>query len=140
MPASIVDVNGDEIVVEDISRIVVLNGDITEVVFALELGDNIVAVDTSATYPPQALQLPKVGYQRSLSAEGILSMDPTVVLGNENAGPPEVLEQIRSTGVPVVIIERVETIDGAARKIRGVSQALGVPERAKPLPSTWKRR
>ena len=105
-----------------------MNGDVTEVVFALGLGDKIVAVDTSATYPQAALRLPKIGYQRTLSAEGVLSMDPTVIIGNENAGPPEVLEQIRATGVPVVVLESVSTIDGAARKIRGVAQALGVPD------------
>ena len=110
-----------------------MNGDITEAVFALGLGDNVVAVDTSATYPPQALQLPKIGYQRSLSAEGVLSTEPTVVIGNENAGPPEVLEQIRSAGVPVVVLESVTTIDGAPRKIRGVATALGVPDRGEPI-------
>ena len=51
LPASIVDVYGNEVVVDDISRIVVMNGDITEVVYALGLGENVVAVDTSATYP-----------------------------------------------------------------------------------------
>ena len=122
------DVEGNEIIVEDISRIVVMNGDITEVVFALGLGENVVAVDTSATFPPEALQLPKIGYQRSLSAEGVLSMEPTLVIGNENAGPPEVLEQIRSAGVPVVVLESVTTIDGAPRKIRGVATALGVSD------------
>lgn len=127
------DVDGNEIVVEDISRIVVMNGDITEVVFALGLGDNVVAVDTSATYPPQVLQLPKIGYQRSLSAEGVLSMEPTVVIGNENAGPPEVLEQIRSAGVPLVDLESVSTIDGAPRKIRSVATALGVPDRGETI-------
>lgn len=134
LPATVVDVNGDEITVEDISRIVVLNGDITEVVFALGLGGNVVAVDTSATYPAEETEaLPKIGYQRRLSAEGVLSMSPTLVIGNENAGPPEVLEQIRSTGVPVVILESVSTIDGAARKIRGVAQALGVPDRGEEI-------
>lgn len=128
LPATVTDVHGNEVVVEDISRIVVMNGDITEVVFALGLGDNVVAVDTSATYPEAASRLPKIGYQRSLSAEGVLSMDPTVVIGNEDAGPPEVLDQIRATGVPVVVLESVSTIDGAARKIRGVAQALGVPD------------
>jgi iron complex transport system substrate-binding protein len=133
LPVTIVDVNGDVVVVEDIGRIVVLNGDFTEVVFALGLGDNVVAVDSSATYPEAATQLPQVGYQRRLSAEGILSMEPTVVIGNLNAGPPEVLEQVRSTGVPVVILDNVSTIDGAAKKIRGVAQALGVTERGETL-------
>ena len=133
LPASIVDVYGNEIVVDDVSRIVVMNGDFTEVVYALGLGENVVAVDTSATYPPEATELPQVGYQRRLSAEGVLSMDPTVVIGNTHAGPPEVLEQIRATGVPVVILEVVTTVDGGARKIRGIAQALGVPARGEAL-------
>ena len=133
LPASIVDVHGNEVTVEDISRIVSMNGDVTEVVFALGLGENVVAVDTSATFPPEALELPKIGYQRSLSAEGVLSMEPTVVIGNEDAGPAAALEQIRATGVPVVVLESVNTIDGAARKIRGVATALGVPIRGEAI-------
>ncbi len=133
LPASIVDVYGNEVVVDDISRIVVMNGDFTEVIYALGLGGNVVAVDTSATYPVEATELPKIGYQRRLSAEGVLSMAPTVVIGNSHAGPPEVLEQIRATGVPVVVLESVTTIDGAARKIRGIAQALGVSAKGEAL-------
>ena len=133
LPAQITDVHGNQVTVTDISRIVVMNGDFTEVVYALGLGENVVAVDTSATYPPEATELPQVGYQRRLSAEGVLSMDPTVVIGNTNAGPPEVLEQIRATGVPVVVLESVTTVDGGARKIRGIAQALGVAARGEAL-------
>ena len=133
LPAQITDVSGNQVTVTDVSRIVVMNGDFTEVVFALGLGDNVVAVDTSATYPEGVTNLPQIGYQRRLSAEGVLSMDPTVVIGNTNAGPPEVLEQIRATGVPVVVLESVTTVDGGARKIRGIAQALGVPDRGEAL-------
>ncbi len=136
LPVTVTDVNGNEVVVEDVSRIVSLNGDVTEVIFALGLGDNLVAVDTSATYPAEALQLPKIGYQRSLSAEGILSMSPSVVIGNTNAGPPPVLEQIRATGTPVVIIDTVTTLDGAPRKIRTVAQALGISAKGEELAAT----
>ena len=48
-----------------------------------DVNGDLVAVDTSATYPPQAQRLPKIGYQRSLSAEGILSMKPTVAIPAE---------------------------------------------------------
>ena len=133
LPATVTDAAGDEVVVDDVSRIVVLNGDFTEVVFALGLGANVVAVDASATYPREALRLPKVGYQRMLSAEGILAMRPSVVIGSVSAGPAEVIEQVRSTGVPVVILDAVSTIDGVARKIRGVAQALGVSERGEEI-------
>lgn len=135
LPATVTDAYGDEVVVDDVSRIVVLNGDFTEVVFALGLGANIAAVDSSATYPREALALPKVGYQRTLSAEGILAMRPSVVIGSSSAGPAEVIEQVRSTGVPVVILDAVFTLDGVGKKIRGVAQALGVPERGEEIAS-----
>ena len=129
LPATVTDAFGNEVTVDDVSRIVVLNGDFTEVVFALGMGQNVVAVDVSATYPAEALRLPKIGYQRSLSAEGILAMGPTLVIGSTSAGPPEVIEQIRSTGVPVVILPPAGTLDGVTVKIRGIAQALGVTER-----------
>ena len=133
LPATVTDADGTRVTVTDISRIVVLNGDLTEVVFALDLGAHVVAVDLSATYPPEAAALPKIGYQRRLSAEGILALQPTVVIGSTRAGPPEVIEQIRGTGVPVVILEAVSTLAGAAAKIRGVAHALGVRTRGEAL-------
>lgn len=133
LPAVVNDFKGNEVTVTDISRIVVLNGDFTEVVFALGLGRHVVAVDLSATYPPEAAELPKIGYQRRLSAEGILALEPTVVIGSTSAGPPEVIQQLRAAGVPVVILDAVSTLDGAARKIRGVAQALGVADTGEAL-------
>ena len=109
------------------------NGDLAEVVFALGLGDNVVATDLSATFPPEADAKPEIGYQRSLQTEPILAFEPTVVLADELAGPPEVLDQLRATGVPVVVIERNRTLDGPAAKIRAVGRALGVPDRAEAL-------
>lgn len=126
LPATVTDVNGAEVTVSDISRIVPLSGDIAEIVWDLGLGGNIVAVDVSATYPEPLLALPKIGYERVLNAEGILSMEPTVVIGKATAGPPEVLDQVRGAGVPLVIIESPETIEAPNVKIEGVAAALGV--------------
>lgn len=61
LPASVEEVHGNTVVVEDISRIGSLNGDMTEVIFALGLGENVGAVDISATHPPVARDLSKVG-------------------------------------------------------------------------------
>ena len=133
MPTTVTDVNGEAVTVTDVSRIVPLNGEITEVIYALGLGDNIVGVDTSATYPPEAGEKPSIGYQRTLSAEGIISLNPTVIIGTEAAGPPEVIEQIRSIGVPVVIIHDPVVLEDAAAKIRVVAAALGVPNRGEAL-------
>lgn len=60
-------------------------------------------------------------------------MEPSVVIGSVSAGPAEVIDQVRSTGVPVVILDAVSTIEGIGKKIRGVAQALGVPERGEEI-------
>ncbi len=117
-------------------RIVPVNGDLAEVVYALGLGDQVVATDISATFPPAAQQTPKIGYQRTLVAETILSFDPTVVLADDNAGPPEVLEQLEAAGVRVERFPKEETIDAPARKIREVAAALGVADRGETLVAT----
>ena len=57
-------------------RIVCVSKHLTEMVFALGKGHNVVAVDLSSTFPDSAKLLPTVGYHRLLSAEGIISMKP----------------------------------------------------------------
>lgn len=125
--------DGIETSISDTSRIVTLNGDLNEIVYALGYGEAVVGNDLSATFPPGTLDVPKVGYQRALNAEGILSLDPTLVIGNEQAGPPQVLEQVRNAGVPVVILADETSIDGAARKVVMVGEVLGVRDRAAEL-------
>lgn len=139
LPATVTDKDGKQVTITDISRIVVLNGDLTEVVYALGLGEQVVGVDTSATYPPEAAAKPKVGYQRSLNAEGVLSLQPTLIIGNELAGPPQVIEQLKGAGVPVVLFKNVVSLDDVTRKIREVGTALGVPNRAELLAQQTKK-
>jgi iron complex transport system substrate-binding protein len=130
LPATVKDKDGSTVTVRSVDRIVPLNGDLAETVFTLGLGAKVVGVDTSATYPAAKVdRLPRIGYQSALSAEGILSLRPTVVVGSSTAGPPAVIEQIRSAGVPVVIIPEIETLDAGPRKLRLLGQALGVPKR-----------
>lgn len=133
LPVTVDDADGNEVTVRDASRIVVVNGDIAEVVFALGLGDNVVGTDVSATYPEEADALPEVGYQRTLLSEEILHLEPTVVIGNTDAGPASVLDQLRRTSVPVVILDYSHDLAGPAAKIRLVAQALGVPARGEAL-------
>ena len=133
LPATITGSDGKQVKVTDISRIVPLNGDLTEIVYALGLGQNVDGDDYTATYPPQALALPKIGLQTMLSAEGILSLKPTVVIGNNDAGPAAVIDQIRAAGIPVVILQYPSTLDGVVPKIKQVAQALGVPDRGDQL-------
>ncbi|MBL4906118.1 MAG: ABC transporter substrate-binding protein, partial [Sneathiella sp.] len=65
------------------TRIVSVGGALTEMLYALGESARIVGADTTSYYPLAAKELPKVGYQRNLSAEGILSLKPDLLLINE---------------------------------------------------------
>ena len=80
-------------------RIVAAGGDVTEIIYELGLGDNIVAVDTTSLFPPAALAKPKVGYVRQLSAEGVLSVEPDLIIVSGAAGPCGAFEQLRASGI-----------------------------------------
>ncbi|MEM8708641.1 MAG: ABC transporter substrate-binding protein [Actinomycetota bacterium] len=133
LPVTVVDELGNEVTIESIERIIPLDGTVAEVVFALGLGDNVVATDLSATFPPEADALPEIGYQRSLTAESIAAFAPTVLLATEIAGPEQTIEDLRRLGYPLVIVPNEATPDGPADKIRAVATALGVSERGDAL-------
>ena len=80
-------IGGGAVEVTDVRRIVALNGDVNEIIYALGLGDNIVANDITGYYPAEADKKPKIGYQRTLSAETIFAQKPTLIIGNQDAGP-----------------------------------------------------
>ncbi|MCE7998209.1 MAG: ABC transporter substrate-binding protein [Rhodobiaceae bacterium] len=115
------------------SRIVSVGGAVTETLFALGLGDKLRAVDTTSTYPAQALQLPKVGYLRQLSAEGVLSMEPDLVLLSSEAGPAAAVDQLKSSGVPVAQVPVGRSVDGLGAMINAVGNATGFSEDARLL-------
>lgn len=114
-------------------RLVTLNGDITEIIFGLGLGEFVVAVDASSNYPEPVQSLPNLGYQGALSVEAILAHQPTRVLANTDAGPAEVLQQLEAAGVEVIIIENDGTINAPANNIRAVASLLGVEEKGEQL-------
>lgn len=89
---------------EEFSRIVTLGAAATETAFALGAGDRVVAVDDSSLWPPAAQALPKVGYYRSLNAEGVLSLRPDRIVGTDQVGPPPVIHQLRSAGVAMELV------------------------------------
>ncbi len=106
-------------------RVVSVGGAITETIYALGAEGGLVGVDTSSLYPSAATKLPQVGYARTLSAEGVLSLRPTLLLLTSEAGPPAVLRQLKEAGVPTVTIPAGHGVTEAADKVRKVAAALG---------------
>jgi iron complex transport system substrate-binding protein len=112
----------------DPSRIVVAGGSITEILFSLGEQEKIVAVDRTSNYPAGVSEFPVVGYVRALSAEGVLSLAPSLVLGEDDMGPIEVLTQLKSTGISIRRIPERHTAMGIVEKVLCVAEVVGYPE------------
>lgn len=109
----------------DTSRILSVGGDVTEVLYALDVGDKIVAVDTTSLFPPDVLKTKKnVGYMRALSAEGVLSVGPTLILASEGAGPPETVRALKASSVTYVVIPNDPSPDGIVAKVSAIASAV----------------
>ncbi len=122
---------------EQAVRIVCVSKQLTELIFALGAGDKIVAVDLSSTYPEAVKKLPTVGYHRMLSAEGIISMKPTVVFynGGQDAaiGPATVLPQLQKVGIPIKEWKGTESIEDTKALITELGAYLHAEAKADSL-------
>lgn len=114
-------------------RIVTLSGSITATVDALGFGKNIVAVDVTSLWPEQIKTLPKVSRNRSVSAEGITSFRPDVVIAPEGDLSKETIAQLKSVGIRVVTVRQHYSAAGALHFIRQIAVVLGVKEKGELL-------
>ncbi|MFG3317148.1 hemin ABC transporter substrate-binding protein [Streptomyces sp. NPDC048171] len=132
LPATVRSAGGEKVTVEGAERVVPLSGSLSEIVFALGLGDRVVARDVTATFE-QASKLPVVTRGHDVSAESVLSLRPDLVIAETTTGPAEAVEQIRAAGVPVLFVEAAGGLDDVGSRIRAVADALGVPAAGKEL-------
>lgn len=114
-------------------RVVTVGAPVTETVFALGAGGAVVATDSTSRYPAAAAALPKLGYMRALSAEGLLSLAPSRVIAQDGAGPPEVLDRLRDAGVAVDEVPERPDLDGLAAKVAHIAEALDRAEQGRVL-------
>lgn len=114
-------------------RIVCLSKQLTEYVFALGKGHNIVAVDLSSTYPDSAKLLKTVGYHRALAPEPIIAMNPDLVIHSNDIGPENVLPQITKAGLNIKAFGGANTIDSAKLLLKELGKFFGVETKADSL-------
>lgn len=105
-------------------RIVSVNGSITEILYALQLQESIVAVDSTSTYPKMASTLPNVGYQRTLTTEGILNFKPSMVIGLETAGPKQTIQNLKDARIPVYLLEDEYNLTTPIKRVLEVGKLL----------------
>ena len=109
-------------------KIVSADGSLTEIVYALQQQQALVGVDTTSGYPLQAKSLPQIGYKRNISAEGVLSLAPQVLIATEDSGPDKVLQQIAAAGVLVKRYSAAPRLEVVRDKILAVAALLEVEQ------------
>lgn len=118
---------------ESIERIASAGGDITEILFEFGVGDKVVASDTTSIFPEAVNSLPRIGYVRELSAEGVLATGADLLIGSYDMGPPAVMDNLEAAGMRV---EYAPDGDGAGRyadKVNFIADVLDMPERGAEL-------
>lgn len=135
LPTTVTDAQDNKVTVTSADRILALDryGTLGATVFGLGLGDRVVGRDTSTGFPAAA-RLPLVttnGHQ--LDAEAILGLRPTVVLTDSTLGPPEVVRQLRDSGIPVVVTDSRRAVNNVGSLTQQVADALGVPAEGEQL-------
>ena len=114
-------------------RWVSAGGALSEWVSALGGESKLVGVDTTSQHPESLKALPSIGYQRQLSAEGILSLRPQILVGTEEMGPPPVLSQIRTAGVQVELFSARPDLPTMQGNLRQLGKLLGAEDKAAQL-------
>ncbi len=101
-------------------RIVSLNGSLTELVFELGKADNLVGTDVTSTYPEAAKSLPKLGHVRQLNPEGVLALNPDIILVDEASADSPVLKTLKESGIRIISIDIAQNLNApvlAAREL-----------------------
>lgn len=124
---------GPVVAQEKAERVLSIGGAVTEIIYALGEEDRLIGRDSTSSYPEAAMALPDVGYMRALAPEGVLSIEPDLILAREGSGPPEAIEVIRSAGIPFVDIPEEFTAEGIGDAVDAVAGALGVEQKGEAL-------
>ncbi|MFJ6511526.1 hemin ABC transporter substrate-binding protein [Streptomyces sp. NPDC091406] len=139
LPVTVDSADGKEVTIDSTDRIVPLTGSLSEIVFTLGFGKQVVARDITATFE-QASRLPVVTRAHDVSAESVLSLKPTIVLADTSTGPSEAIDQIRDAGIPLLVVEPAKGLDDVGRRIDTVAEALGVPSAGTELKERTEKR
>ncbi|HAS8558645.1 TPA: hemin ABC transporter substrate-binding protein [Vibrio vulnificus] len=115
-------------------RIISAGSAVTELILALHAEQSLIAVDVTSQLP-EGQQLPKIGYHRRLSAEGLLALSPTTLIGSDEMGPAPVLQQLKSTGVDIEVVNTQANVDGLKARIDQIAAILNKPQEAQQLKS-----
>jgi len=114
------------------ARIVSLAPSLTEILYSLGLGRNIVGVTISCDRPPEARGKPKVGGMANPSLEAVIALRPDVVVMTRDGNPREFSDRLKRFHIRTVVF-RATRLKELAPEIRRLGNALGADREGRNL-------
>lgn len=108
----------------DSTKIVSLNGSLSEIVAAIGMEKNIVGTDVTSNFPESLKAKPKVGHNKNINAEGIMALQPDLILGIKKDITPELAAQFKAAGVKLMLFDQEYSVDGTHHLIHAVADSL----------------
>src|SRR5580704_3843678 len=105
-------------------RIVSLVPSVTETLFALGVGDEVVGVSSYDDYPPQVIRLPRVGSFLTPNLEAIAALRPTIVIGRGISSNQREIHALSALGYQTLMIED-DSLAQIEESIMSIGQRVG---------------
>ncbi|MDF2939872.1 MAG: iron complex transport system substrate-binding protein [Gammaproteobacteria bacterium] len=127
---SVQDDMGDTITLaKPAKRVVSLSPGITETLFDIGAGKQVVGVSVDSDYPLAAAKLPQVGGFQNANIEAIVALKPDLVVAWEPSGIVPQLSALSKFNIPVYVVNN-ETIPNIAGEMRNLGELTGNSVRA----------
>jgi iron complex transport system substrate-binding protein len=108
----------------DSTRIVSLNGSVSEILAGLGLENNIAGTDITSNYPAGMKAKPKVGHNKNINAEGVMALQPDLIIGLKKEVSPALAAQFKAAGVKLLLAEQDYSVDGTRKLIHFLADSL----------------
>lgn len=114
-------------------RIITAGSAITETVCALGDCDKIIGSDKTSMYPESIQSLPSIGYRNGISAEGIISLKPTLIIAEKDYVKDEVIAQLSASGIKTLVLDRKLNVIDTKKFITQIAAELNRQAEGKKL-------
>jgi iron complex transport system substrate-binding protein len=131
---------GRKVVIPDVpTRIVSLAPNITEVLYALNLGDRIVGVTRFSDYPKEAKQKPKVGTYVNFNIEKIVALKPDLIIATYGGNPKAAIQRLEKLGF-AIYVTKAGNVKDVLSMIESIGMITDTRERAATIVNRLKKR
>lgn len=113
------------------SRMISAGSSVTELFFALNAQDNLVAVDVTSKHFNKQGKFAQLGYHRQLSAEGLMALDPAYLIGSDEMGPKSTLDLLTASNVKVITVPSGNTLADLNKRIDVIAELTNSQVQAK---------